>query len=889
MNKQAGASKVTHMKSRVSSFLILVFGFVSLGLAPAFAVDERVIDVVAVTWNGAPATRGDVNTVAGVVDTDVNDDWKKFTTMYGDTKDRTISFTTGEVLAEPIELLSKMPCTGIAASNFINAIRPEAYSRLGIADYSERYLLVISPRAGCIWSGRALLGEVNEKFGTLVLHDSDSSFVISHELGHALGLGHSNFLSCQNKAKDGPWGDNCKAVEYGGTIDAMGNLDTKSPLNTYHQWRMGLIDDSQIKQVWQSEVINLAPSDFANGIKAIFIRDGKAGYWIEYRRKTDGVAYKPGLAIYRLDPPPVSAIVSPNPEDGAGSEFPPVLGTDVWMLNLDDYQYKNSADLSGSMTGFVASTFSGDVSFSAVGSETGAVVTVTKKADVTPPPVPPVVPVEQWRSPTMTIIKQGYEDADTAIAGFEAQIDGAVRTLKATDVDGWVPTYLSPFVAPKTLYLRDLPEGSYNFSMRAIDIVGNKSDWSPAMKVVIDRADPVVTNTFSTDGITSTELSLLWKGATDVGSGICEVSIVDEDGLVIQSSTAKNAPTLKLETGAKLSGDARVFDCIGNGVAADISLTHTMVPVGKGSKSGKWSAVTGFGAGAMRCTGKCTASFTVTGTQDVVVGTGAATVSLVGKTVATIADNKSAKPRIGATINVGANKRIVRVNGSNFVLVGLSSVTTTLGTLREYDRALAIVDTSLTDEKQVKLSKFGFRAEDFSQEWIVLPMLRGTTLQDPTLDLCNGKFDSETGRAERRQLSIGKVGSQFAFLSSEVVRYSSTDAAAAALKELKQVFEECKTQGGYKESTGALTSYTFRALPTLPNTLVPEGNRVMVHATIGSGAESRQMLAFYQFNGEIFTGLYILTESETPFTDAQLTKWLKVAGTMAQRLQGKAV
>ena len=73
---------MTHMKSRVSSFLILIFGFVSLGLAPAFAVDERVIDVVAVTWNGAPAARGDVNTVAGVVDTDVNDDWKKFTTMY---------------------------------------------------------------------------------------------------------------------------------------------------------------------------------------------------------------------------------------------------------------------------------------------------------------------------------------------------------------------------------------------------------------------------------------------------------------------------------------------------------------------------------------------------------------------------------------------------------------------------------------------------------------------------------------------------------------------------------------------------------------------------------------------------------------------------------------
>jgi hypothetical protein len=77
-------------------------------------------------------------------------------------------------------------------------------------------------------------------------------------------------------------------------------------------------------------------------------------------------------------------------------------------------------------------------------------------------------------------------------------------------------------------------------------------------------------------------------------------------------------------------------------------------------------------------------------------------------------------------------------------------------------------------------------------------------------------------------------------------------------------------------------------LPTLPTTLLPESNRVMVHATIGSGAESRQMLAFYQFNGAIFTGLYILTGSETQFTEAQVAKWLKVAGTMAQRLQGKS-
>jgi hypothetical protein len=639
--------------------------------------------------------------------------------------------------------------------------------------------------------------------------------------------------------------------------------------------------------VWQSEVVNLAPSDFANGTKAIFIRDGKAGYWIEYRRKTDGVSYKPGLAIYRLDPPPISAVVSPNPEDGSGSEFPSFLGTDLWMLNLDDYRYKTSSDLSGSMTGLTATTFSGNVSFSAVPSETSAVVTVTKRADVTPPPIPTLVPVDQWRSPNMTIIKQGFDDADTAIAGFEGRIDGVVQTIKSVDVDGWMPTYLSPFVAPKTVYIRDLPEGSYTFSMRATDIVGNKSDWSPAVKVVIDRADPVVTNSFVVNAITSNEVSVQWKGATDIGSGICEAHLVDDIGLVVQSSAIKNAPAFKVAPGATLSGTAQVFDCVGNGLKADLSLTHSLATASKSSKTGKWSAANTFGVGAMKCTGKCTASFSASGLQDIVMGTGAAVVAIGGKNVATIANSKATTPRIATSINIGSVKKIVRITGSNFVLVGLSSVATTLGVLKEYDRAPAIVDSSLTEEKQAKLSKFGFRAEDFSQEWSVLPMFRGTTLEDPTLDLCNAKFDSETGRAERRQISVYKNPTPFSFLSSEVVRYSSVDAANTAIKELKKVLEDCKSAGGYKDATGALVTYTFRTLPQIPTSLVTDSNRVLVHATIGSGADSRQMLAFYQFNGAMFTGLYILTGSETLFTEAETAKWLTVAGTLAQRLQQK--
>jgi hypothetical protein len=666
----------------------------------------------------------------------------------------------------------------------------------------------------------------------------------------------------------------------------MGNVDTSSPLNTYHQWRMGLIDDSQIKQVWQSENITLAPSDFANGVKVIFIRDGKSAYWIEYRRKTDGAGFKPGLAIYRLDPPPISAVVSVNPEDAEAAEFGSVLGTDVWMLNLDTYQYKDSKSVGGSMTALTAKTYSGNVSFSAVASETSAVVTITKKADTTPPPVPNVLPVAQWSSPNMVILGPGGEDADTAVVGFEAQIDGVVQPLKASDIDGWMPTYLSPFVAPKTFYLRDLAEGSYSFAMRAIDIVGNKSDWSSTQKVVIDRAYPVVTNDFVLTSAAANELSLVWKGATDAGSGICQVNVVDEDGLVIQSSNVKNAPVVKVAGGATVTGTAQIFDCLGNGKSGDLTVAGTLVAGDKSSKTGKWSAAgSAYGAGAIKCVGKCTASLTVAGKNDVLVGAGAATVAVGNKTVATIADSKVAKLRIGAKIDVGSSKKVVRVSGSNFVLIGLASVTTTLGSLKEFDRLPAISDPSLTDEKQVKLAKLGFRADDFSQEWIVLPMGGGTKLDDPSLDLCNGTYLSEKERVERRQVAATKVGSTFAFLSSEVVKYSSVAAASAAQKELVKVLAQCQSEKGYKDATGALIPYDFKTLKNIPTGVVSDGNRVFVHTVIDSGERARTLLGFYQFNGDSFTGLYVVNEEG--FSDAQVAKWLKVAVTMAQRLQAK--
>lgn len=874
---------------KVAFVTAAIFGFATLGLTPALAVDERVVDIVSVSWAGAAPLPASVKDLERLVNTEVNASWKSFTTLTGDTRDRTISFVAGKVLAEPIILNSKMACVGAESMNFINNMRNEAYRRLGVVEDSNRYLIIAAPKAGCIWSGRAPLGTPLSTGGSLVLHDTDDSFVIVHELGHTFGLGHTNFLRCSDDKEDGPWGETCKAVEYGGVIDVMGNVATNSPLNTYHQWRMGLLDTSQVKQVWQTQTLTLAPSDFANGLRAIYVRDGSSAYWVEYRRTLNGVGYKPGLVIFRIDPPPISAVVSVNPEDAAASEFNEGLGIDVWMLNLDTFRYSSSRVNGGSMTALSATTYSGNVVFTATASETSAIVTITKKADVTPPPTPVLLPLSEWRFPGIEILKPGYADADTTITSYEVSLDGVISELPAHASEKWSPGYLNPFTAPLTVYARDLPEGTYSFAIRAIDIAGNKSEWSQALKVSIDRGRPVVTNDFNVTAINGDQVSLAWTGAKDDGSGLCKTNLVDEEGLIVQSSTAKVAPTVKVKSGTALKATAQIFDCIGNGVSGDLSISSTLVPADKSSRTGKWSAAGApYGSGALKCTGKCTASLSASGSFDVLVGTGASTLSVGAKTIANIPDSKSAKLRIGASVDIGAGKKVVRISGNNFVLIGINSVVAAFTDVTDVDRLPAITDLSLTDAKQAALSKFGFNADDFSQEWSVLPMGGGTTLADPSLDLCNGTFASEKERVERRQVIATKPESAFTFLSTETVRYSTPAAAQAAHKELVKTMSQCTLEKGFTDTSGAVVPYAFSQIKNIPAGLVAEGSRVLVRAQIDSGVRARQLLGFYQFNGAMFTGLYVMSAGDTPFTDAQVEKWLNVAVTMATRLSGKS-
>jgi len=80
-----------------------------------------------------------------------------------------------------------------------------------------------------------------------------------------------------------------------------------------------------------------------------------------------------------------------------------------------------------------------------------------------------------------------------------------------------------------------------------------------------------------------------------------------------------------------------------------------------------------------------------------------------------------------------------------------------------------------------------------------------------------------------------------------------------------------------------LVPYDFKTLKNIPAGVVSDSNRMFVHTVIDSDIRARTLLGFYQFNGDTFTGLYVVNAEG--FSDAQVAKWLRIAVIMAQRLK----
>lgn len=868
--------------------ILVISLFLVIGLAPpAKASDQRVIDIAELTWAGAPKPSVSAETVRSSLEL-VRQNWISFTSLQGASTDKSIEFVYGRT-ATAISLTAKFDCDGTNFNSFSNSIRQAVYKQLGIAEYKDRYLTILVPNAGCIWMGRALLGDVKVKGGTLVLHNNASPFVITHELGHSLGLGHSNFLRCSSGKGDGAWSNDCKAVEYGGSIDVMGNVDTPSPLSVYHQWRMGLLEDSEIYQSWLNEKITLSASDVKAGTRAVFLRDGKSSYWLEYRRARAGVGYKPGIVIYRTDPPPSNFIESPNPLDSVQENPGQGISSDIWMLNLDNYTYSSTGRTAGSMSLSEAKSFSLysnniTISFSAGKDANSVELNISRKVDTTPPPSPSYSQAAFWQFPDFPVLQNGYEDSESVIAYYEIKRDEEISKLAPEIEKDFPRTYLAPLNPSPTLRIKDLPEGKYELQVRAVDVWGNISNWSPSRSVFIDRGAPTLSSGYRITQIGERVSTIALSELKDPGSGLCETVLINPEGVVVARSSAKASPEFELNTRVLSASKIQTFDCLGNGRQANFAANYQFIEHQEIRKVGKWRTVSG-NPRATQCLGKCVAYFNTDGAIQVALGSGSATIGVGRKVQTRVSPSSSPALRLSDPVAVGNNVRAIRIEGSNFTLYGIAKASLQLSGVVNLNRIAHPEDLSLQEAKQVMLSNLGFNSSDFEQGWFVLPMSGGTTLNDPTLDFCDSKYVSDEKRLERRQVVASKVGNPYLFLSSEVVRYQSQSGAKAAYEELIDKAKKCLSDGGGFESSGTFAKYRFIPLadPALPYQILP--NSFVVHSIIGEAGNARTLLAFYQFDGEMFTGLYVVTLGENPLKSSEIARWSDTAKIFADRLK----
>lgn len=190
------------------------------------------------------------------------------------TSNNRVALTTDVVTAS-------IPAATCTMSDTVAAARAAS----GVDTTPYQHVVVLIPQMSCGYAGIATLG--SGAGSVMIVSPSFRKMVVSHEIGHNLGLEHAAASMCGTTASPVPivpgWKDECDNLEYGDWFSPMGGSDAPS-FNSVQLQFLGWLPNSQISTA-TSGPVTLSPLAGTTGTRSLVLDDpgGSGAYWIEYR------------------------------------------------------------------------------------------------------------------------------------------------------------------------------------------------------------------------------------------------------------------------------------------------------------------------------------------------------------------------------------------------------------------------------------------------------------------------------------------------------------------------------------------------------------------------------------------------------------------------------
>lgn len=168
------------------------------------------------------------------------------------------------------------------------------------------------------------------------------------------------------------------------------------------------------------------------------------------------------------------------------------------------------------------------------------------------------------------------------------------------------------------------------------------------------------------------------------------------------------------------------------------------------------------------------------------------------------------------------------------------------------------------DPDRPALSSLIVKPDDVADNLAVALLNGGDTLEQPTLDLCNGTFPSESLRTARLQDAVVNEAVEVV-LSTEAVLYRNTAAAEQAFAELGTVAATCPDTPVRSPVGEPAVTTKFNAAPDGDWPQTPTVNRKAYDfTTVDAAGETAHYVAVYLQRGRALMGVYFPRPEAVP-------------------------